>query len=148
MSEDIEDRVDDVLEAQKVAAQAQRRALATVGRVTFRPTPGRVVVKVLGDNTKIAGGLLFAPDTARMPRTTGRVIATYEPYVENGVEFEPFVNPGDIVLFGEFTGTKVSMHDIRDTIIVLKEDNILSIIEVEGDEDARAELIQRMETEV
>lgn len=113
---------------------------AKMGRVTFRPMPGKIVVKVIGDNEKIGSGLLFAAATREIPRTTGRVMAVYEPFLVNNEETQSYLKPGDLVIFGMFTGTKVEID--RATVLVIKEHDILTIVEVDGDPDRVLENVE------
>lgn len=101
---------------------------------TFKPMPGKIVVEVIGDKEKLGSGILFAPPTLHNPRTTGRVIAVYEPFTfgSDSQESEPFVQVGDIVLFGKFSGTEIELD--RKKWIVLKEADILTKLEF-PDED-------------
>lgn len=111
-----------------------RKKQATIGRLTFRPMPGKIVVRVIGDNEMIGSGILYGAPTREVPRTTGRVIAVYEPFLigdNQDIESKPYVDVGDIVIFGQFTGTKVEVE--RTVILILKEHDILTIVDVDGD---------------
>lgn len=112
----------------------------------FKPMPGKIVVEVIGDSDYLgASKLIIAPASAENPRTTGRVIAVYEPFLLDGdIESTPYVNKGDIVIFGRFTGTDVKIGRDRKRIIILKEADILTIVTVKGDVD---EVMQSVEAE-
>ena len=112
-------------------------------QVVWKPMPGKIVVKVLGDTERSASGLLFLPATREIPRTTGEVIAIYEPFTfgtgEDAEYSTPFVKVGDVVIFGRFTGTEITFRDEK--VIVLKEQDILTIVE------AAPELVDAMEAQ-
>lgn len=116
-----------------------------VGGIRFKPMPGKVVVKVVGDSEFIGTSkLILSPASRENPRTTGQVIAVYEPFLTGDGETEatPYVQKGDLVIFGKFTGTDVQIG--REKVIVLKEADILSIVDVQGDPE---EELQRVEAE-
>lgn len=116
---------------------------AKIGRLTFRPMPGKIVVVGIGDNERIGSGVLFAPQTLRVPRTTGRVIATYEPFLldeEKGIESSPYVKVGDIVVFGQFSGTAIELE--QGMVFILKEADILCMVDAEGDPEKELQHVE------
>lgn len=97
-------------------------------RYVVKPAAGRVAVKLAGIQEKTDGGIII-PDQHRGSPTQGVVYASCAPYDLNGEAYEPLYMPGDLVVFGEYTGTRITIG--RDTIVVLKErDIIASIVEV------------------
>ena len=115
----------------------------SIKQVVWKPMPGKIVVKVLGETDRSASGLLFLPPNRDVPRTTGEVIAIYEPFtLDSGEDAEystPFVKVGDVVIFGRFTGTEITFRDEK--VIVLKEADILTIVE------AAPEVVESMEAQ-
>ena len=121
----------------------------TYQQIEFKPMPGKVVVEVIGDSEFLGTSkLIIAPASSENPRTTGRVIAIYEPFMIGDnldIESSPYVNKGDIIIFGRFTGTDITMGRERKKVIVLKETDILCVVKItEGDE---ADVLQSVEAE-
>lgn len=110
-----------------------------LGRVTWEPMPGKVVCKVVGEReTYGRTGLIVRPPTAAQPRTTAEVVAVYDPFVDYGdtEETKSYVEVGDIVVFGKHSGVEVTYGD--QTVIVLREQEILTKVKLESPEDVAA----------
>ena len=109
--------------------------------VIWEPMPGNIVVEVIGDTERVGSlGIIFAPANREVPRTTGKVIAIYEPFLnDDNTESAPYVAVGDIVIFGRFTGTEISYD--RKKVVVLKEADILTKVK------APVATVERMEAE-
>lgn len=91
---------------------------------SFRPLGNNVWVKRLEEETRTAGGL-YIPDAAKSEAQTGIVMATGAGIRNDKGELMPLqVKVGDKVFFGKYAGTKAG-----DTFLVLKEDDILGIVE-------------------
>lgn len=87
----------------------------------IRPLADRVVVEPRPAETKTAGGL-YIPDTAKEKPQQGTVVA-----VGPGKKDEPMeVSVGDIVLYGKYAGTEVSV-DGKD-YLVMKQSDILAVL--------------------
>lgn len=94
---------------------------------TFRPLHDRVLVKRLEAETHSAGGL-FLPESAKEKPQQAEVIAA-GPGLVDGDEITPLtVKPGDIVLFGKYTGEEIKLDGVEH--IILRESDILAIIEL------------------
>ncbi len=93
-----------------------------VGKI--RPLLDRVLVKRLATEEKTAGGIII-PDTAKEKGQTGEVVAIGKGRILNDGSLVPMnVNVGDKVLLPKYAGT-----DAGNDLIVIKEDEILGIIE-------------------
>lgn len=91
---------------------------------SFRPLGNNVWVKRLEEETRTAGGL-YIPDAAKSEAQTGIVMATGAGIRNDKGDLMPLqVKVGDKVFFGKYAGTKAG-----DTFLVLKEDDILGIVE-------------------
>lgn len=91
---------------------------------SFRPLGNNVWVKRLEEETKTAGGL-YIPDAAKSEAQTGVVMATGNGVRNEKGDLMPLqVKVGDKVFFGKYAGTKAG-----DAFLVLKEDDILGIVE-------------------
>jgi chaperonin GroES len=102
----------------------------------FRALHDRVLVKRIEAEEKTPGGIII-PDTAKEKPIEGEVLAV-GPGVrdENGTVRPLDVKVGDRVLFGKWAGTEVII-DGEDRLI-LKESDILGILEDEAQAQARA----------
>ena len=71
--------------------------------------------------TKTASGI-FIPDTAKEKPQQGKVVAAGP-----GKKDEPMeVNPGDVVLYGKYAGTEVTVEDKK--YLIVKQSDILAIL--------------------
>jgi chaperonin GroES len=83
-----------------------------------------VLVKRLEAQTQTAGGIII-PDSAKEKPQTGEIIAVGTGRVTtSGQTIAMNVKKGDKVLFGKYAGS-----EIEDDLIILKEDDILGVIE-------------------
>lgn len=93
----------------------------------IRPLHDRVIVKRVEEERKTPGGIVI-PDSATEKPIRGEVIAVGNGKVqENGEIRKLDVKAGDTVLFGKYSGTEVKMDG--DELLVLREDDIMAIIE-------------------
>lgn len=107
--------------------------------VQLVPMPGNVVVEVLGSEERIGElGIIFAPQSMKIPRTTGRVVAVYEPFMvgDKDEEIESVLKVGDIVLFSQFSGTAVTMK--RAKYVIMSEKEILCKVVDPSESDIQA----------
>jgi chaperonin GroES len=90
----------------------------------FRPLGNNLWVKRVEEETKTAGGL-YIPDAAKSEAQTGIVMAVGTGIKNDKGELIPLqVKVGDKVFFAKYSGTKAG-----DTFLVIKEDDILGILE-------------------
>lgn len=90
----------------------------------LRPLHNNVLVKRQEEPTKTTGGL-FIPDAAKQETQTGVIMATGSGIRNQNGELIPLtVKVGDTIFFGKYAGTKAD-----DTFVVIKEEDILGIIE-------------------
>lgn len=87
----------------------------------IKPIGDRVVVEAALAEEKTSGGIII-PDTAKEKPQRGKIIA-----VGQGKKDEPLtVKVGDMVLYGKYSGTEVSI-DSKDYLI-MRESDIFAII--------------------
>lgn len=87
----------------------------------IKPLADRVVIEPKAAETKTASGL-YIPDSAKEKPLQGTVVAAGP-----GKKDEPMeVKAGDVVLYGKYAGTEVSV-DGKDYII-MKQGDILAIL--------------------
>jgi len=91
------------------------------------PLADRVVVKPLEETAQMKGGL-YIPDTAKEKPQQGEVVAVGPGRLtDEGRRIEPEVKKGDIVLYGKYSGTEVTVGD--EEYLILRESDILAVIQ-------------------
>ena len=87
----------------------------------IKPLADRVLIEPQEAQTKTAGGI-YIPDTAKEKPQQGKVIA-----VGPGKKDEPMeVKAGDVVLYGKYAGTEVTVEDEK--YLIVKQQDILAIL--------------------
>ena len=93
----------------------------------LRPLGDRILVKRIKEEEKTKGGIII-PDTAKEKPQEGKVVAVGKGKVaDDGKLIAPEVKAGDKILFGKYSGSEIKLEG--DDLIVLREDDILGIIE-------------------
>ena len=87
----------------------------------IRPLADRVVIEPKEAETKTAAGL-YIPDTAKEKPQQGTVVATGPGKKDEEME----VKVGDVVLYGKYSGTEVTVDDKK--YLIMKQSDILAII--------------------
>ena len=81
----------------------------------------RVLIQPKEAETKTASGL-YIPDTAKEKPSEGKVLA-----VGPGKKDEPMeVKVGDEVIYGKYSGTEVTVDDVK--YLIVKQSDILAIL--------------------
>ncbi|MEG8099316.1 co-chaperone GroES [Candidatus Liberibacter brunswickensis] len=95
----------------------------------LRPSRGRVVVRRLQSETMTESGLIIPPTVSEKPSACGGEVM----WVGNGVldqsgkVIEPEVKPGDVVLFGKWSGTEINLGG-DDEYLVMQESDIIGVV--------------------
>jgi chaperonin GroES len=93
----------------------------------FRPLHDRVVVRRVEEDTKTKGGIII-PDTAQEKPMQGEIIAVGPGARDETGKLVPIdVKPGDLVLFGKWSGTEVKLDG--EELLIMKESDIMGVIE-------------------
>lgn len=87
----------------------------------IRPLADRVVIEPKEAETKTAAGL-YIPDTAKEKPQQGTVAAAGPGKKDEEME----VKVGDVVLYGKYSGTEVTVDDKK--YLIMKQSDILAII--------------------
>ncbi len=87
----------------------------------IKPLADRVLVEPKEAETKTASGL-YIPDTAKEKPQQGIVMATGPGKKDETME----VKKGDLVLYGKYAGTEVSLDG--KTYLIMKQSDILAIL--------------------
>lgn len=99
----------------------------TETKAKLRPLADKVVIKVIDETEKTAGGI-YIPDTAREKPQKGEVLAVGRGRLLDNGQREPMeIKAGDIVLFTKYGGTDIKIDG--EEIKILSERDILGIIE-------------------
>lgn len=91
----------------------------------IQPLADRVVVLPLEETEEMRGGL-FIPDTAKEKPQQGEVIAIGPGRVEKGERIPMEVAVGQIVLYGKYSGSEITIDDQQ--YLIVKESDVLAII--------------------
>ena len=92
----------------------------------FRPLHDRVVVQRVKEESKTAGGIII-PDTAKEKPSEGKVVAVGSGTRDESGKLVPLdVKKGDVVLFGKWGGTEVTIDGKE--LLIMKESDIMGVI--------------------
>jgi len=92
-----------------------------------RPLSNRVLIKRLEAERTTAAGIVI-PDTAGEKPTRGEVIAVGPGKKNDKGEVQPMnLNAGDIVLFGQYSGSTVKIDG--EELLMMAEDDVYAVIE-------------------
>lgn len=93
----------------------------------LKPLGDRVVVEVLEQEEKTAGGIVL-PDSAKEKPQEGKVVAVGSGRLtDSGEKVALEVKVGDRVIYSKFAGTEVKQGDKE--YLVLRESDILAVVE-------------------
>ena len=93
----------------------------------LKPLNDHLVVERLVEDSISKGGIIIQ-DTAKEKPTRARVMAVGSGKRDkNGSRLVPEVKPGDIVLFGKYSGSEVKLNGQE--YVILREDDVLAVIE-------------------
>ncbi|MBW1878240.1 MAG: co-chaperone GroES [Deltaproteobacteria bacterium] len=93
----------------------------------FRPLYDRVLLQRLESEQKTAGGL-HIPESAKEKPQKAKVIAIGQGRITKQNELAPLtVKPGDIVLFGKYSGDEIKLDG--EERLIIREQDILAIVE-------------------
>jgi len=93
----------------------------------FRPLHDRVVVRRIEEDERTRGGIII-PDTAKEKPQQGEIVAVGPGAPDDKGKVQPLdVKPGDLVLFGKWSGTEVKLDG--EELLIMKESDILGVLE-------------------
>jgi chaperonin GroES len=92
-----------------------------MAEIKGRPLAGKVLVKPIEAEQKTAGGIII-PDSAKEKPLQGTIVAVGKPKKDEEME----VKTGDVVLYGKYSGTEISIEG--DTYLLLSQSDILIIL--------------------
>ena len=92
----------------------------------LKPLEDRVVIKPALPDEKVQGGIII-PATAKEKPQRGEIIAVGPGKVsDSGQKIPMTVKKGDIVLYGKYSGTEVTVDG--EDYLVVRESDILAIV--------------------
>ena len=92
----------------------------------IRPLSDRVVVKPMEAEEKKQGGIII-PDTAKEKPQQGKIIAVGPGRVsDSGEKVAMEVKVDDVVLYGKYSGTEVTIDD--EDLLIMRESDILAVL--------------------
>jgi chaperonin GroES len=95
--------------------------------MNVRPLHDRLIVRRLDEGEQKIGGIII-PDSAKEKPQQGKVLAVGDGRVtEEGNRIAMDVRPGNVILFGKYSGQDIKI-DGEDYLIV-KEDEVLAVID-------------------
>ena len=94
--------------------------------MNIRPLHDRVIIRRMEEEKTSPGGIVI-PDSATEKPVKGEVVAVGNGKIlESGDVRQLDVKVGDIILFGKYSGTEVSVDG--EELLVMREDDITAII--------------------
>ena len=93
---------------------------------SIQPLGDRVVVRPEPAEEKTASGL-YIPDAAKEKPQRGKVVSVGPGRVENGNKIDMTVKPDDLVLYGKYAGTEITVGE--EDLLIMRESDILGIVD-------------------
>ena len=98
--------------------------------MNVRPLHDRIIVRRLDEGEQKIGGIII-PDSAKEKPQQGKILAVGDGKVtEQGTRIAMDLQPGNIILFGTYSGQDIKI-DGEDYLIV-KEDEVLAVIDTDA----------------
>jgi chaperonin GroES len=110
--------------------RGRRRLRAQPGRgilMKFRPLHDRVAVRRLEGKSKSKGGIII-PDNAKEKPHEGEVLAVGPGRRDESGKLVPIdLKPGDIILFGKWSGTEIKIDG--EDLLIMNEADVMGVID-------------------
>jgi chaperonin GroES len=107
-------------------ARANKQAPTATLEAQFTPLDNRILIRRMGQSDRTPGGL-YIPDTVSERPNQGQVVAVGRGHLDKKGRVQPLdVQLGDMVMFGNFSGTELKLNG--EELLVLREDEILAIM--------------------
>jgi chaperonin GroES len=95
----------------------------------LQPLHDRLIVEAAAKEERTAGGIIL-PDTAQEKPAKGTVLAVGPgKTLDNGKKAPVDVKVGDVVLYGKYSGTEVTVNG--EDFVILRADDVLAVVEGE-----------------
>ena len=94
--------------------------------MNIRPLHDRVIIRRMEEEKTSPGGIVI-PDSAAEKPVKGQVVAVGKGKILDNGDVRPLdVKKGDLILFGKYSGTEISVDG--EELLVMREDDITAII--------------------
>ena len=94
--------------------------------MNIRPLHDRVIIRRMEEEKTSPGGIVI-PDSAAEKPIKGQVVEVGKGKILDNGDIRPLdVKKGDLILFGKYSGTEVSVDG--EELLVMREDDITAII--------------------
>ena len=94
--------------------------------VKIKPLADRVVVEALEETEEMRGGL-YIPDTAKEKPQQGMVVAVGPGRrSDQGELIEVEIGKGDLILYGKYSGTEVTVDGTE--YLIIRESDVLAVL--------------------
>lgn len=91
-----------------------------------KPLGDRVLVKPSEEKERTKGGIVL-PDTAKEKPQEGKIVAVGEGKKTDEGKIIPLsVKEGDVVLYGKYSGTEITVDE--EEYLIIREDDILAVV--------------------
>ena len=98
--------------------------------MNLKPLHDRLIVRPAAPEEVTKGGIIL-PDTAKEKPVQGEVLAVGPGKLdENGKIVSMGVKVGDVVLYGKYSGTEVSLGS--EDVLIMRESDVFAIVEKNG----------------
>ena len=95
--------------------------------MNVRPLRDRILVKRLEEGEQRVGGIII-PDTAKEKPQQGKVIAVGSGKIkDDGTRIPMDVKPGDLILFGKYSGQEIKLDGVE--YLIVREEEVLGVLE-------------------
>lgn len=95
--------------------------------MTLKPLGDRIVIRRAEEEEQVKGGIII-PDSAKEKPQRGEVVAAGPgKRADDGKVIALDVKVGDVVLFGKYSGSDVTVDG--EDVFILREDEILAVVE-------------------
>ena len=92
-----------------------------------KPLGDRVLVQPVEEDEQVSGGIII-PDTAKEKPQRGAIVAVGDGKTDDsGNKIALSVKAGDIVLYGKYAGTEISLDG--EDYLIMSEGDVLAVIE-------------------
>ncbi len=96
--------------------------------IKVRPLHDRIIVERISEESEQRVGGIIIPDTAKEKPQQGRVVAAGTGKVKDDGKVLPLdVRPGDLILFGKYSGQEIKLDG--NDYLIMREDEVLGVID-------------------
>jgi chaperonin GroES len=95
--------------------------------MNVRPLHDRIIVQRLDEGEQQIGGIII-PDSAKEKPQQGKVLAVGDGRIsDEGKRIPLDVQPGNLILFGKFSGQEIKLDGTE--YLIVKEDEVLAVLD-------------------